>query len=395
MRKTLDKLQHYLFPGIGDHLTDDKVAGLLCNEMSVLERIIAKRHLARCPQCRMWKEAIEESNPDQVIRSYRKTLARFNAPLTEKLRMTFELKLDSRFERLDPPRWSFRRFSVFQANRAHLNSVFATISILSVTTIAMTVYLWQRNAPSMTPRVFLTHAEKSDTSHLSSSGAVIYQAVRITMSKQSARESIARSIYRDALGKRHAKWRKLNATEEGVKKALIDAGLNWDEPLSASNYQEWYEHQSVHEDRIVRAETHLLRLTSTSSTGAVAEQSLTVRDTDFHPVARTVAFRDKRTFEIAELDFKVLPWNAVEADAFEPLGNVAPATRSAPDHIQMPLPPVVLSEEQLDETELSAKLMLNQLHADSREQIEIHRGSEEITVSGLVETEIRKRELES
>ncbi len=102
---------------------------------------------------------------------------------------------------------------------------------------------------------------------------------------------------------------------------LQDAGLNWDAPLFASGYQDWHDRQRVREDRISRAGRHLIRLTTTIPSGTVAEQSLTVRDTDFHPVQRTVALRNSETIEIAEVDYAVLPWTSVSPDTFEPLGK--------------------------------------------------------------------------
>jgi hypothetical protein len=56
--------------------------------------------------------------------------------------------------------------------------------------------------------------------------------------------------------------------------------------------------------------------------------------------------------------------------------------------------PVVASVEQLDEAELGVRLVLNQLHADTGEQIEVTRDALGIQVKGLVETEQRKRELQ-
>jgi len=125
----------------------------------------------------------------------------------------------------------------------------------------------------------------------------------------------------------------------------------------------------------------------------VSEESLTVRDTDFHPVEQKVGFRNSDTVEIAELDFTVLPWNLVDANAFEPLAEMSsqiePPLHVLP-HLQLPEAP---SSEQLDETELAARLILNQLHADTGEQIEIHRSPQAVEVDGLVETDERKREL--
>jgi len=50
--------------------------------------------------------------------------------------------------------------------------------------------------------------------------------------------------------------------------------------------------------------------------------------------------------------------------------------------------------EQLDESELDARLVLNQLHADTGEQIELHRRKHEIEIEGVVETDERKRQLQ-
>jgi hypothetical protein len=55
--------------------------------------------------------------------------------------------------------------------------------------------------------------------------------------------------------------------------------------------------------------------------------------------------------------------------------------------------PVNPTFEELEETELAARLILNQLHADVGEQIEIHRTAQGVEVEGLVETDERKHEL--
>jgi hypothetical protein len=191
---------------------------------------------------------------------------------------------------------------------------------------------------------------------------------------------------------------KLAATQQKLKDALTRAGVNWDEPMSASDYQSWHDHQHIRADEIVRAGVHLLRLTTTvpEGQGPVAKQSLTVRDTDFHPVLRTVELRDSGTVEIAELDFKILPWNAVDANAFEPLESSMTSVASSPARVlSLPRLPEMLSEGQLDEAELGARLMLNQLHADTGEQLEIHRSPQGVAIAGVVETEDRKHDLQS
>jgi len=113
-------------------------------------------------------------------------------------------------------------------------------------------------------------------------------------------------------------------------------------------------------------------------------------------VKRTVELRDNSTVEIAELDFKILPWSAVDANVFEPFGNAASSIAANSARV-LPFPrlPEVLTEGQRDEAELGARLILNQLHADSGAQIEILRGPQSITVNGLVETEEQRRGLQA
>jgi hypothetical protein len=55
----------------------------------------------------------------------------------------------------------------------------------------------------------------------------------------------------------------------------------------------------------------------------------------------------------------------------------------------------VLSEAEFNEAELEVRLALHQLGADSNERIDIARGSNSVTVRGVVATEERKREIES
>ncbi len=203
-----------------------------------------------------------------------------------------------------------------------------------------------------------------------------------------------RSVYWDRQGRRHPKPVNLAGSDKQIRSVLEPAGVNWNQPISASAYQNWHDRQHVRADRITRTAGHLLTLTTTVPDGAVSAESLTVRDTDFHPVERTVDFRDSETIEIAEVDFKVLPWSAEEAALFESAGSISDATARTSSRVFLPrLPEQSPSSDQLDETELGARLILNQLHADVGEQLEIRRLPDAIEIGGLVETDERKHEL--
>jgi hypothetical protein len=145
---------------------------------------------------------------------------------------------------------------------------------------------------------------------------------------------------------------------------------------------------------VTRTGQHLLTLSTTPlSNKAVVKETLTVRDTDFQGVDRTVELGDSGTVEIAQLNYDVLPWGAVNQDWFEP----------SPDHAVTDAPgilstlvaraPRTLSVLELDEAELAARIALHQLNADAGERIHLARTSDGIRVRGVVDTDRRKREL--
>jgi hypothetical protein len=275
-----------------------------------------------------------------------------------------------------------------------MNPTFAIVLFFGFVT-AISLFMWQQQrAPRITSSALLERAERWNTCSLGkSSCGVVYQVVRITTSFHQA---VNLPIYRDLQGKRKPRRAKLAEDQEKLMLALAQADVEWDEPISASDYQIWHDRHHDRVDKIARAGSHLLKLTTTVPSGAVSSQSLIVRDTDFHPVRRTVEFRNSETIDIAELDYKILPWAAVDASVFEPLsGEFGSAAASSARILPFPRIPDRVSEEQLDEAELEAKLILNQLHADTGEQIEIHRKQQEIEVAGVVETNERKQALQA
>jgi hypothetical protein len=380
-------------PRLADHLPDDRLASLFCDELPLAERLIARRHLARCWRCRVRQEDLEGRRADRMVDLYREAVERAELPLLAEPRVEFARRLKLHIRQTPPARgWSFRLPKLSFPKLPSMNPTLATCMVLSVATALSFFSWWRQRAPDITSNALLVRAERWDAPNLASAPGVVYQEVRITTPKQ----TMERSIYRDLQGKRQLKQVKLAEREEHLRTTLLEAGVDWDEPISASGYQGWHDHQHERADKIVRAGRHLLRLTTTVPDGSIAEQSLTIRDTDFHPVQRTIAFRDSGTVEIAELDFKILPWTSVDASVFAPVDRILPPATTSPARVlQFPRTPVTATEGEIDEAELGARLILNQLHADTGEQIEVLRKPQGVEVQGLVETEERKRALQA
>jgi hypothetical protein len=389
----IHQLLKNLIPNLQDHLSDGRMASLFCNELPFVERLIAKWHLAKCWHCRVRQGDLEGRRANAMMDFYRDALNSEDLELSAGPRAQFARRLELHIERLPPRRWwAIRLPKISLLPVRAMNPSLAFFGLLAFTSTIYLLFWWQhQRVPDITSNTLLVRAERWDSSNLAMASGVVYQSVRITAPTL----TMERSIYRDLEGKRSLKPVKLIATQERLKAELARAGVNWDEPISASDYQTWHDHQHVRADKIVRDGTHLLRLTTIAPDSSVSPQSLTVRDTDFHPVRRTVALRDIGTVEIAELDFKILPWSAVRADVFEATGGMSsPEPTSRTRVLQLPKMPQIVTQEQLDEAELGTRLVLNQLHADNGEQIEIHPDPQKVEVEGVVETDERKRQLQ-
>jgi DNA-directed RNA polymerase specialized sigma24 family protein len=280
--------------------------------------------------------------------------------------------------------------SRLQQSLPEMNPTLATALILATASLLCFV-LWFHQPPKMTASAFLVHAETWDMPHHNSAPGVIYQKVRITTSRQ----TLERALYRDAQGIRAPRQQTLSTADTQLKDRLAQAGIDWNAPLSATGYQDWHDRQHVREDSITRAGKHLLKLTTTMPTGEVAQASLTVRDTDFHPVARTVELRAAGAIEIAELNYDVMPWSAINGDWFEPIAALHPGISGDVRTSVLPRFPLHLTDTELDEAELGAQLVLREVGADTSERIEIARNPGSIVVRGIVATEVRKHEIET
>ena len=238
-----------------------------------------------------------------------------------------------------------------------------------------------------TPENLLARAAKLDTPDGSAAPGVIRQRVLV----RAGTHAFARTLYRDREGARPARAAGWQAGENPLGSAAAEAGLDWARPISASDYQAWRARQRVATEGVSHS-AQLITLTTAVAEGVVSAESLTLRESDLHAVARTVELRGRGRVEIAELDYAVLPWSSVPASAFETQPPPAPLrvlrTASLP-----PASPALPSADQLDAAELAARLILNQLHADTGEQIEVRRTPEWVEVAGMVEEDERKRQL--
>jgi hypothetical protein len=262
-----------------------------------------------------------------------------------------------------------------------MSPLFSSTAII-VTAAVLLIWVWQRSERNVVDAAQLLHrAVLSDAALSREQMGVIYQNVRIT----TPRAKVEHGIYRDPRGIRHRRPESANATTASVQHVLSAVGVDWDSPLSAASYRDWHGRHTSVSDEVRRDNGNLLTLISRVPNSWIEEEALTVRASDFHPVARTIETRSYGTVEIAEVSYAVLSWSGVNEALFEPLGS---AVHSSP--IVLPALPTAA---ELDDAELAARLVLNHLQADEGEQITIVRTDRSVVVKGVVETEGRKEQI--
>src|SRR5260370_449937 len=170
--------------------------------------------------------------------------------------------------------------------------------------------------------------------------------------------------------------------------------LSWAEAVSGSSYKGWHDRQSGESEHVRRSGKNLLTVTTKTSGGIVVEESLTVREGDFHPVKRTVELLDVGTVEIAELNYVVLDRNAVNTDFCEPLTPAVPTNLSMRADV-VPVAPAAPTPAQILDAEVQARVALHTVGADLGEQVEVvpDSHSRAVLVQGLANTSGRKQEL--
>lgn len=373
------------------HLDDKLLIRLFSRKLWLPARWASHRHLAACAFCRQRQRELEGPRADRMMALYRKYAPGAEMALPEETWQTFARWLSLQMRRSAAHSASPKASAGVFDLRALAPAAKYAVGLALIAGLCAIPLSRMLRKPEVAANDLLERAARMELASASIGPGVARQTVLI----EAGGESVRRSIYWDVEQHRKAKAVALPAAEEQFRGNLRDrldaAGVDWDRPLSVASYRRWHDLRHAGADRVARRGEHLLILSSTAAEGEIAEESLTLRDSDLHPVERRIDFRDRETVEIAEVEFNVLPWSAADENLFEPLTGMTQSRALVPtprfEGKQQP------SVEQLDETELAARFELNRLHADQGEQIEIHRLGQFIEVDGVVDTEERKQEL--
>jgi hypothetical protein len=370
------------------HISDETLAAIISGELGSLHTLRTNAHLGQCWQCRARRDELERAA--QLVVEYRKHNLASCLPLDPGPRQSFLALVKE--QSISRPRAvaGWPRFLLRLRNfPSTMNPVFASVVVVAIAFVAL-FWIWQRSVISVSASELLQRAASSDEQHFNGrQTGVLYQQVAVRTGKNSFRHS----IYRDLSSRRRMLPVTLSDSEAEVQRKLEVVGVSWDQPLSAAKYKGWRDRQSKPVDEVHRTGNSLLTLTTTLGEGEVAKESLTVREEDFHPVKRIIEMRDQETIEVAELDFAVLGWNAVNLALFERLVPSPAALAAMTPSIHADLPQSLPSMLQIDIAELAVRSALNQINADTQDQIRVTHTDSGVVVKSIVRTNQRKQEL--
>lgn len=367
------------------HVDEEELLRLADGELSAWHSRRVQRHLERCWTCRSRYEQVQGAILDFV--EYRNRIVLPHLPLPKSTRDRFLRKIDELGRETMEPRLARVAYVLRSAIAPMTNPVLATFFI-AIASVAAIFVVWQRSVPSVSASELLDRAQVWDTDRASPvSPGVIYQKIEI----RTPTVTFDRSLYRDIEGRRRMRRGGTSLQQAALQRAVTSGGVDWQRPLSASDFRKWNDHLPDKKDEVFSNRNGTLTLRTRTNASEVQEESLTVRRADFHPVARHLVLRDLGEVDIAELSYEVLPWNAVDvAQLFESDALALPVVPSA---MRRPAP-TAPSAATLDEAELRARLALNEIGADTGENISVERNSDSVKIAGFVETQLRKREID-
>jgi hypothetical protein len=364
------------------HLPEDALIRMVCLELSPGQRFIAKRHLGRCCECRA--RFVELAGVERMISQRRQNAASRLGPLSPARRDQFIHELDVLLESMPARPWWRRLPMPFGVRPFGISAPSLARAMLVICAGLIALSLWHWHPATVSAAEFLTRAVASDDrpTKIASSG-VVHRRFRFKTEKK----TIEHDAYRDISGRQLGND-GVDREDADLAIRLALGGVNWENPLAAVSFKNWHDRQTNPEDEVRSFGKGLLTIRTRLSSANIVQETLTVKEDGFHPIRRTIEYRDFGTVEISEISLDFLSW-----DRANELLLLAPQPENKPVPPRIPASSFLPTMVEMNEAELEARLILNQKSADTGEEIQVTRDSKGVQVRGLVESEERKTEL--
>ena len=415
--------------GTDAHLSDDQLLMALDGELSSRKSARIERHLEACWSCRVRSAHIEAAITDVV--EYRNLVFR-NSSLSPASRTMFMVQLEQLAHGSAPRSLGTRTESLFRALHRFSQSLLPRHVWMGGVVMAVLMLLWLTNhrevpkisKPELSASQLLEYAQISEIRSLHGVATpVVYQKLRIRVGEQ----DVMRTSYHDVNGTRQVNRIAVNNDGKGprgdtsdswspsaydarlievdLRQTFEDARLNWEDPLSATSYRSWRDSLRQKREELEEGNDGSIVLKTRALEGRIAEASIKIRPADFHAVAGKFLLQDSRLLDVEELDWRVIPMQAVDLAVFvdEPTPVIVSPKTRIPSGPKAELPESELQAHiaKIAESELQARIVLHGLGADLGEEIWFDReatnipvvGQRSLILRGILSTSERKSEL--
>lgn len=163
--------------------------------------------------------------------------------------------------------------------------------------------------------------------------------------------------------------------DNDIARLFIEAGYNWNEPLSARSFSGWRNRLSKKDDRVRvlgDRDSRMYRIVTSTEEGSLAEASITLRADDLRAVDSSFRFRNNEIVDITE---------EAQAGGIKPVPEPRLADSVRPS--QSGHQPAA-ERDATPSDELRVLAALHAIGADLGEPIEVKREKSSITVSALI-----------
>jgi hypothetical protein len=402
------------------HISDEQLLLALDGESSAYEAAQVEVHLEACWSCRARSEQIKKVIGNVV--EYRDQLTKPYSPIPTDARSMFVIRLGQVVRGMGRPSlWNriLKALRVFGAISQCMVPRPLWISALVVASLVIFSITSMWHVPEVSASQLLENAQRCETRAFQSvTMPVVYQKLRIQIGSQ----TVTRTIYRDPVNMRQVDQLDVAQVAEGrlaskvdlrrhphdqavaiqtadaqLRQTFLSAHLNWKEPLSPASYTAWHNSLGEKQDEVATVGGDFITLTTRTSEGLIAQARITVRTSDFHPVAEDLRLQDTREVKVNELVWEVLPMESINQAIFVSDATLPPEFKRA-GNVGTRSPSVIDAE--LAEAELQARIAIHAEKADLGEQIELDRdikvpGQRSLVVRGIVNTSERKNDLQS
>jgi hypothetical protein len=337
-------------------------------------------HMVSCWGCRVRLEELQEGIHTFI--NYRRDVLLPSLPAPPSSRHNFPRRLQ--IEKAGRPTSSKFRGLVHRiragiALRPQAAWVSGFVSVVMVA-VFLIVYLMQ--APVMSAAQFLGRVRMSEYSQTVSLKRVICQKVQL---RQGGRV-IERKVVRSA----NQQVKEQSQPDPEWTRLLARTPIDWQDPLGVDRFESWRNAQGGTKDSVSESNDAVTLTTTPLSHVEVQWASLTVRGSDWHPIAKHVEFSNEPSLEVREVSFEVREESAPEAPvALSPphVGTAAVAGREAVSAA----PPALTASPELEVEVLS---LLETAGADLGEQLSLVRtAADTLRLEGIVETSERRQEI--